>query len=104
LHIHSPGASRLPGVQQDTAITCPVTTGIFFNIVADAAGEREMMGITRIAPWWRVLKSDGTLNEKMPGGLKGHQKRLEAEGFRVDKKGKSGLAVADFETKLAQLT
>jgi hypothetical protein len=86
-----------------TTITCPVTTGIFFNIVAHAADEREMMGAKRVTPWWRVLKSDGSLNEKMPGGLKKHRSRLEAEGFRVEKKGKSALVVADFETKLARL-
>jgi alkylated DNA nucleotide flippase Atl1 len=89
--------------QHRTSITCPVTTGIFFNMVARAAEEREMMGAKRVAPWWRVIKSDGSLNEKMPGGLAAHRKRLEAEGFRIVKKGKSGLAVEGFETKTATL-
>jgi 6-O-methylguanine DNA methyltransferase, DNA binding domain len=86
-----------------TTITCPVTTGIFLNIVAKAAAEREMMGMTRITPWWRVLKSDGSLNEKMPGGLAAHRKRLAGEGFQVVPKGKTGLAVQDYESKLARL-
>jgi hypothetical protein len=86
-----------------TGITCPVTTGIFFNTVARAASEREMMGAKRVTPWWRVLKSDGTLNEKMPGGLAEHKKRLAAEGFKVGPKGKKALVVIDYEKKLAKL-
>lgn len=86
-----------------TTIACPITTGIFFGIVAKASAEREMMGAKRVTPWWRVIKSDGTLNPKMPGGLAEHRKRLEAEGFTVVKKGKANLAVADFERKLAAL-
>jgi alkylated DNA nucleotide flippase Atl1 len=86
-----------------TTITCPVTTGIFFNIAAKAAAEREMMGAKRVTPWWRVLKSDGALNEKMPGGLAEHKKRLTAEGFKVIAKGKKGMAVEDFDKRLAKL-
>lgn len=91
--------SRLNG----TDIACPVTTGIFFSIVAKAAAEMENMGPKRVTPWWRVIKSDGTLNVKMPGGLAEHRKRLEAEGFHVVKKGKVNLGVADFAGKLAKL-
>jgi alkylated DNA nucleotide flippase Atl1 len=84
-------------------VACPVTTGIFASIAAKAAAEREMMGAKRVTPWWRVIKSDGTLNPKMPGGLDEHRKRLESEGFTIVKKGRSSLAVADFEKKLAKL-
>jgi hypothetical protein len=86
-----------------TTIACPVTTGIFLGIVARAAAEREMMGAKRVTPWWRVLKGEGLLNEKSPGGLAEHRKRLEAEGFVVVKKGKASLAVADYDKKLATL-
>jgi alkylated DNA nucleotide flippase Atl1 len=87
-----------------TTIACPVTTGIFFGMVARAVAEMEMMGAKRVAPWWRVLKSDGTLNEKVPGGLKEHQKRLEAEGFEVVPKGKTKLMVEGYERKLAKIS
>jgi alkylated DNA nucleotide flippase Atl1 len=87
-----------------TTIACPVTTGIFINISAKAAAEQEQMGAKKIAPWWRVLKSDGKLNEKMPGGLKEHRRRLEAEGFKIVPAGKKGLMVEDFEKKLAKLS
>lgn len=86
-----------------TDIACPVTTGIFFGIVAKAAAEMEQMGARRVAPWWRVLKSDGTLNARMPGGLAEHRRRLEAEGFSVKPKGKSNLVVPNFEKRLASL-
>jgi alkylated DNA nucleotide flippase Atl1 len=86
-----------------TMIACPITTGIFASIAARAAAEMEAMGAKRVTPWWRVLKSDGKLNEKMPGGLAEHRKRLAAEGHKVARKGKSALIVADFEKRLASL-
>lgn len=89
--------------QHQTTITCPVTTGIFMNIVAKAAGEMEDMGAKKVTPYWRVLKTDGTLNEKFPGGTAAQKKKLEAEGFKVVKKGATKLVVADFEDKLAAL-
>jgi alkylated DNA nucleotide flippase Atl1 len=87
-----------------TTIACPVTTGIFIHISAKAAAEEEQMGTRKVAPWWRVLKSDGKLNERMPGGLAEHRRRLEAEGFKVVPAGKKGLMVDGFEKKLAKLS
>lgn len=86
-----------------TTITCPVTTGIFLNIAARAAAEMETMGARRVTPWWRVLKSDGTLNEKYPGGIAEQKKRLEAEGFTIIRKGKNKLVVEGFGEKLTAL-
>jgi hypothetical protein len=86
-----------------TDIACPITTGIFLSIAAKAAQEREELGAKRVTPWWRVIKSDGALNPKMPGGAEEHRRRLEAEGFTVTRKGKKSFKVVDFEKKLAQL-
>jgi alkylated DNA nucleotide flippase Atl1 len=85
-----------------TTITCPVTTGIFLGTVARAAAEEEEMGAKKVTPWWRVLRTDGTLNEKYPGGLVEHQNRLEAEGHTIEKRGKSKWMVAQYERKLAK--
>ena len=94
---------RLPR-QHGATITCPVTTGIFISIVARAASRDGGDGSkARAAPWWRVLKTGGALNEKYPGGTAAQKKRLAAEGFRIVKKGKSSLMVEDFETRLAKL-
>lgn len=38
-----------------TDSACPITTGIFLNIVAKAAEEERAAGIKSIAPYWRVL-------------------------------------------------
>jgi alkylated DNA nucleotide flippase Atl1 len=85
-----------------TTITCPVTTGLFLNTVARAAEERAMMGAKRVTPWWRVIRSDGSLNEKFPGGVAEHHMRLVAEGHTVAKSGKTKLRVKDYANKLAK--
>ena len=51
-------------------VTCPITTGIFVRICAEAAKEDKRAGKKNITPYWRVIKSDGSLNEKFPGGVK----------------------------------
>ncbi len=89
--------------QHGTTITCPVTTGIFLGMVARAAAEQEMMGAKRVTPWWRVIRTDGCLNEKFPGGPAEHERRLVAEGHVVETKGRSKRAVTGFEHKLATL-
>lgn len=80
-------------------IGCPITTGIFAWIAAHAAEETASKGGIRITPYWRTLKSGGQLNEKYPGGVEAQQKRLEAEGHAVARKGKR-LVVAGFEGSL----
>lgn len=52
-------------------VTCPLVTGIFVRIVAEAAEEDAAAGKPRIAPYWRVLKDDGSLNPKFPAGWSG---------------------------------
>lgn len=81
---------------------CPITTGIFAWISANAADEAEREGRKRITPYWRTLKTGGELNPKYPGGLKNLRARLESEGFSVLQKGKRFL-VADFENSLVRI-
>jgi len=78
---------------------CPITTGIFAWIAANAAEEAVSEGQKRVTPYWRTLKSGGELNEKYPGGIAKLKQRLEAEGHTVIKKGKR-FVVADFEKAL----
>lgn len=66
-------------------ICCPITTGIFTWIAAHAAAEDEAEGKKRITPWWRVLKSDGKLNPKFPGGTEEQRMRLSTEGVTITK-------------------
>lgn len=84
-------------------LACPMTTGIFAGISAKAAAEEEEMGAKRVAPWWRVIKADGKLNEKFPGGVAEHKRRLTSEGFSFEPSGKNW-RVAGWERKLARLS
>ncbi len=55
---------------------CPLTTGIFTWIAAQ-----------------RILKSDGSLNPKFPGGIERQAKRLAKEGVASEKHGVKALVV-----------
>ena len=71
-----------------TDFACPITTGIFSWIAANAAAEAAAEGAQRITPFWRTLKAGGELNPKYPGGVEGIAKRLRAEGHKIVQKGK----------------
>lgn len=86
----------------DTDSACPITTGIFLNIVAKAAEEDRAAGRKRIAPYWRVLKTKGALNPKYPGGMQAHAAKLEEEGHEIDKVRKTW-KVTDYEKRLVKL-
>jgi len=77
-------------------IGCPITTGIFAWIAANAAEEAAAEGSRRITPYWRTLKEGGQLNEKYPGGIPALARHLRAEGHRIVKRGRK-FFVAEFE-------
>jgi alkylated DNA nucleotide flippase Atl1 len=81
---------------------CPITTGIFARIAAEAAREDEAEGKKRITPFWRTLRVGGEVNPKYPGGLEVQKARLEADGHVVIQKGKR-MFVRGFERSLAKL-
>jgi len=84
-----------------TEATCPLTTGIFIRIVSEVAEEDLRKGKKRVTPYWRVLKSDGSLNEKFPSGVRTQSKRLREEGHIIES-GKHP-KVKDFEKYLVKL-
>jgi len=85
-------------------LTCPLTTGIFLRIAAEAAEEDATRGERDITPYWRVIKSDGSLNEKLPGGVEAQAHRLREEGHTVQPgKGKKPPHVGEFERSLQSL-
>jgi alkylated DNA nucleotide flippase Atl1 len=63
--------------------TCPLTTGIFLRIVAEAAEEERAASAPRLAPYWRVVRDDGTLIDRLPGGATAQARALEKEGVHV---------------------
>ncbi len=92
---------RALAAQHGTTIACPLTTGIFAWIAAQAADEEEQAGRKRITPYSRTLKTGGELNPKYPGGIRNVRSRLMAEGHRVVKKGNC-FFVAEFEQSLTE--
>src|SRR6185503_949088 len=83
-------------------VACPLTTGIFIRIAAEAAEEDLRNGKKQITPYWRVIRDDGSLNEKFPGGVRAQSQRLKQEGHRVSQ-GKGKPKVKDFEQSLMRL-
>jgi len=83
-------------------IGCPMTTGIFAWIAANAAEEQRQKGENDITPYWRTLKTGGVINPKYPGGVEAQKKLLEKEGHEVVPKGKKHVVV-DSEKSLAKL-
>jgi len=83
-------------------IGCPITTGIFAWVAANAAEEQRQKGKSNITPYWRTLKTGGIINPKYPGGVEDQKKLLEKEGHKVIQKGKRHIVV-DYEKSLAKL-
>jgi alkylated DNA nucleotide flippase Atl1 len=72
--------------------TCPLTTGIFLRIAAEAAVEEGDGG--RQTPYWRVVRDDGRLLDKLPGGAAAQAKLLLAEGVGCRAAGARGWRLA----------
>jgi len=64
-------------------IACPLLTGMFVRLAAEAAEEDAGRGVAGITPYWRVVRDDGSLNPKFPGGSDRQAERLRAEGHRI---------------------
>jgi hypothetical protein len=52
-----------------------MATGIFVRIASEAAEADAVSGKTRITLYWRVVKEDGSLNPKFPGGAERQSER-----------------------------
>ena len=66
-------------------LTCPLTTGIFINILAGAAEEELKEAKPVTAPYWRVVDETGFLSEKTPPGPELQARRLKEEGHVVER-------------------
>jgi len=72
-------------------IGCPLTTGIFAWVAANAAEEEKQQGKKDITPYWRTLKTGGMINPKYPGGVEAQKKFLEKEEHKIIQKVKNTL-------------
>lgn len=57
-------------LEHDADYTCPVTTGIFLRIVAEANHEKLQQGLSleNITPFWRVIEPNSALAKKLTFG------------------------------------
>jgi hypothetical protein len=84
-------------------VACPLCTGIFVRIAAEAAEEERRAGKKTVTPYWRVVSGEGRLNPKFPGGLSSQRRMLSGEGHKIQKAmGKKPPAVAHFDTALVR--
>jgi alkylated DNA nucleotide flippase Atl1 len=60
--------------------TCPMTTGIYLRMLAESV---EAAGGGDVTPWWRVVRDDGRVLDKLPGGPNAQRSRLEGEGHTM---------------------
>ena len=88
--------------KHQATIGCPMTTGTFAWIAANAAEEQKLQGKTDITPYWRTLKVNGLINEKYPGGSVTQTVLLEQEGHVIVRKGKNCF-VKDYEKAVIRL-
>jgi hypothetical protein len=84
-----------------TCIACPITTGIFAWIAANASVEGVEQGKQLEVAYWRTLKEGGEINEKYPGGIEVQAVFLEREGHSIIQKGKRWI-VTDWEQSLVK--
>ncbi len=87
--------------KHDATIGCPITTGIFAWVAANASEEQKQRGEKNVTPYWRTLKTGGVINEKYPGGVEEQKKLLEKEGHRAVQKGNRCMVV-DYEKSLVK--
>ncbi len=85
----------------DADVTCPESTAAFVRMLAGAAEEDLRAGRTRVTPYWRVVRDDGSLNEMTRAGIKRQTMLLLKEGhtLTLGKKGRPP-RVKDFENVL----
>lgn len=80
-HIDSKTLRKDLALAHNADNTCPVTTGIFMRIVAEANYEKYQQGapIEAITPFWRVIEPNSTLAKKLSFGQAFLVQQIEKE-------------------------
>ncbi len=90
-------------LRHEADVACPISTGIFVRIAAEASEEDRAKGRHYVTPYWRVLTTDGRLNEKFPGGTACQAERLVEEGHSIEPgAGRKLPRIREFEQRLAR--
>lgn len=71
-------------MQHGAEVTCPLTTGIFLRIAAEAAYEEFQNGkaVENITPFWRVLNEQSPAAKKLTFGIDFLREQRRREGIR----------------------
>jgi len=87
--------------EKKVEVTAAIPTGVYLKLIALAAEEERAVKNDKVTPYWRVLKPDGAINIKFPGGAEKQIELLESEGHSIVLgKGKKPPKVTSFEIKL----
>jgi len=87
--------------EKKVQVTAAIPTGVYLKFIAEAAEEERPVKNDKITPYWRVLKPDGAINIKFPGGGERQIDLLESEGHSVEQgRGKKPPKVISYEKKL----
>jgi len=87
--------------EKKVQVTAAIPTGVYLKFMALAAEEERPFKADNIIPYWRVLKPDGAINIKYPGGAERQIALLESEGHSIEYgKGKKPPKVTSFEKRL----
>jgi hypothetical protein len=81
-------------------VTAAIPMGVYLLYVALCAEEERLLQ-KEVTPYWRVLKPNGAINVKFPGGAEGQVALLESEGHIVEHgKGKKPPTVIGYDSKI----
>ena len=88
-HIPRGREANIETIRKDLAaeyhaeVTCPLTTGIFIRIAAEAAYEEYEKGkaLSKITPFWRVIGEKSPTARKLSFGTKLLKEQREREGI-----------------------
>lgn len=91
--------------EKNVKLTASAPTNIYWKKIALAAEEERLQNKKHITPYWRVLKLNGLINEKLPGGLEKQQELLIKEEHDIELFGKRKKVpkVVEYEKYLIEL-
>jgi len=80
-HIDTKTLRKDLALEHNADYTCPVTTGIFLRIVAEANYEKLQQGqsVEEITPFWRVIEPTSALAKKLTFGQEFLIQQIEKE-------------------------
>jgi ABC-type uncharacterized transport system ATPase subunit len=80
-HIDTKTLRKDLAITHNADYTCPVTTGIFLRIVAEANYEKLQLGkrFEEITPFWRVIEPNSALAKKLTFGQNFLLEQIEKE-------------------------